>query len=94
MGGGVGCPPRGDAAARCHFNHNPLAQEHKGRRAQPSTIYGRHATAGAPPVLTALAIRLSRRPGALATGGALARVGARGRAWSPGETENYMARGV
>ena len=31
VGGGVGCPPRGDAAARCHFNHNPLAQEHKGR---------------------------------------------------------------
>lgn len=30
MGGGVGCPPRGDAAARCHFNHNPLPTEHKG----------------------------------------------------------------
>ena len=30
VGGGVGCPPRGDAAARCHFNHNPLVEEHKG----------------------------------------------------------------
>ena len=30
VGGGVGCPPRGDAAARCHFNHNPLIKEHKG----------------------------------------------------------------
>lgn len=29
VGGGVGCPPRGDAAARCHYNHNPLIKEHK-----------------------------------------------------------------
>jgi hypothetical protein len=31
VGGGVGCPPRGDAAARCHLNHNALNQEHKGQ---------------------------------------------------------------
>jgi hypothetical protein len=31
VGGGVGCPPRGDAAARCHSNHNALMQEHKGQ---------------------------------------------------------------
>lgn len=31
VGGGVGCPPRGDAAARCLSNHNALNQEHKGQ---------------------------------------------------------------
>jgi len=90
VGGGVGCPPRGDAAARCHFNHNPLIKEHKGRLLRFLAFFCLR--------LLRLAARLGRAPGGSvgarapgpltkpASAGFLA-FGGHG---SVGATENYM----